>query len=360
MNEEAKTKKPRRILHIGKYFPPHRGGMETVLRDQMNMQTRDEGLEVAAVVHSSERCFTDTVEVTELGYRVRRSARWLTTIFAPISPFFWWSVIKEIRRLDPDEIKIHMPNLSAFWLLLVPSARSREWFILWHSDVVASPHHWGLKVLYWLYKPLERALLQRADKVAATSPPYLESSQPLQLFSDKCVVEHLRLDERRLPSWAKEAQQPARGATEGIRLLCVGRLTYYKDFGTAIKAVAITPSAQLHIVGDGEQALELKNLATELGVDSRVTFLGAIGDESLWQEYVWCDALCLPSMERTEAFGLVILEAAIFGKPSLVANTRGSGMEWVAFASHRRSQSFEPGDSEALAGLLNDFQIVNL
>ena len=359
MNEEVKKETPRRILHIGKYFPPHRGGMETVLRDQMNIQIRDEGLEVAAVVHSSERRLTDTVEITELGCRVRRSARWLTAVFAPISPFFWWSVIKEIRELDPDEIKIHMPNLSAFWLLLLPSARRRNWVILWHSDVLASPHSWGLRAFYWLYRPLEAALLMRANEVIATSPPYLESSQPLQNFREKCVVEQLTLDEQRIPDWAKEPQQPDRSNDGGLRLLCVGRLTYYKDFGTAIKAVAATPNAQLHIVGEGEEAAELKRLAVKLCDESRVKFLGAIDDKSLWQEYAWCDALCLPSIERTEAFGLVILEAGLFGKPSLVANTRGSGMAWVAAASHERGRSFQAGDFQSLASLLSDITVSN-
>lgn len=357
MSNNLADERPRRILHIGKYFPPHRGGMETVLRDQMNMQVRDEGLKVAAVVHSSERRFTDNVEITELGYRIRRSARWFTAIFAPISPFFWWSVIQEIRELDPDEIKIHMPNLSAFWLLLLPSARCRKWVILWHSDVLASPHSWGLRALYWLYRPLEVALLRRANKVIATSPPYLESSQPLQPFRGKCEVEPLKLDEQRFPIGAGARQQPGRKADEGIRLLCVGRLTYYKDFGTAIKAVAATPNAQLRIVGEGEEADDLKRLAAKLSDESRIKFLGDIDDKSLWQEYLWCDALCLPSIERTEAFGLVILEARLFGKPSLVANTPGSGMAWVAAASHECSHSFEAGDPQALASLLSDIPI---
>ena len=64
--------------------------METVLRDQMNMQTRDEGLEVTAVVHSSDRRLFDKVEIQPLGYRVRHAARWFTAVFAPIAPFFWW------------------------------------------------------------------------------------------------------------------------------------------------------------------------------------------------------------------------------------------------------------------------------
>ena len=352
MSDKPAFEKPLRILHIGKYFPPHRGGMETVLRDQMNIQARDEGLEVAAVVHSSERRLDDTVEITKFGYRVRRSARWFTAIFAPIAPLFWLSLLKEIRELNPEEIRIHMPNLSAFWLLLLPSARSCNWVILWHSDVVPSPSSWGLRSFYWLYRPLELALLKRAREIIATSSSYLESSKALARFRQKCVVEPLKLDAQRVPVWAAKAEPPSRGSMEGVRVLCVGRLTYYKDFGTAIRAVGLIPNAQLHIVGDGAKASSLKTLAAELGVKPRVTFFGAASDETLWREYVWCDVLCLPSIERTEAFGLVILEAALFGKPSVVANTKGSGMVFAARESHAGHKVFKPGDHHDLARIL--------
>lgn len=355
MNEEAKKERPRRILHIGKYFPPHKGGIETVLRDQMNIQTRDEGLQVAAVVHSSERRFTDTVEISELGYRVRRSARWFTSVFAPISPFFWWSTIKEIRELDPDEIKIHMPNLSAFWLLLLPNARNRKWVILWHSDVLASPHSWGLRLLYRLYRPLELAILKRANIIITTSMPYLEASRSLERFRKKSVVEPLKIDSQRMPVWATKARPALKGASDGVRVLCVGRLTYYKDFGTAIKAISLIPQAQLRIVGEGDEAPALKTLASNVDVGSRVRFLGALSDEALWREYAWCDVLCLPSIERTEAFGLVILEAAVFGKPSVVANTEGSGMAFAASQSHPGYKLFEPGNYHDLAQVIAHF-----
>lgn len=326
--------------------------METVLRDQMNMQTRDEGLKVAAVVHSSNRRLTDTVEITELGYRVRHSGRWCTAIFTPIAPLFWLSLLREIRELDPEEIRIHMPNLSAFWLLLLPNARSRNWVVLWHSDVVASPRSWGLRSFYWLYRPLELAVLKRAREIIATSLPYLETSKPLERFRQKSVVETLKLDAQRVPLWATSATQPAKGTVEEVRVLCVGRLTYYKDFGTAIQAVSLIPNAQLHIVGDGDEAEALKTLASELGVSSRVTFFGAVSDDTLWREYIWCDFLCLPSVERTEAFGLVILEAALFGKPCMVANTAGSGMVSAAKASHAEYQVFEPRDHQGLARII--------
>ena len=353
MSDETAQEKPLRVLHIGKYFPPHRGGMETVLRDQMNMQARDEGLRVAAVVHSSERRYTDAVEVTEQGYRVRRSARWFTTVFAPMSPFFWLSVMKEIRELEPDDIKIHMPNLSAFWLLLLPSARKRRWVILWHSDVLPSRHSFGLRCFYWLYKPFEWLLLKRADQIIATSPPYLEASKPLAEFRHKCIVEPLKLDKDRIPAKFFSARQPAKEPGEGVRVLCVGRLTYYKSFDTAIKAIARIPNAQLRIVGDGELRETLVTLVHVLELEERVTLLGEVEDELLWQQYIWCDVNCLPSCERTEAFGLSVTEAALFKRSSLVSQVAGSGLVWNAADTGLPYETAEPLKVDSLVCAIN-------
>lgn len=341
--------RPQRILHIGKYFPPHRGGMETVLRDQMNMQTRDEANKVAAVVHSSERRLTDQIDIQPLGYRVRHSARWFTTIFAPIAPFFAWSVHREIRKLNPDEIKIHMPNPSAFWLFVVPSAWCRRWVILWHSDVLPSTHSLRLRVFYRFYQPFETLLLNCADQIIATSPPYLETSKPLRPYRDKCVVEPLEIDIERIPWEYREASQPPKAPNEGIRVLCVGRLTYYKDFGTAIRAVAAIANAQLHIVGEGEERRNLEAIIQQLGVGDRVKLLGELSDNQVWEEYIWCDVHVLPSIERTEAYGLVLLEAAAFGKTNLVSEMTGGGVIFAARQSRTKFLTFPPRHYEKLS-----------
>lgn len=329
MSGRTESAEPRRILHIGKYFPPHRGGMETVLRDQMNIQTRDEGLKVAAVVHSSERRLTDTVEVTELGYRVRRSARWFTAIFAPIAPLFWLSVYREIRELDPDEIKVHMPNLSAFWLLFIPGVTSRNLVILWHADVIVSSHTWRLKLPYWLYRRLERRLLVRAKKIITTSPPYLQSSDPLKPVLAKCVVEPIEIDSARIPDRSKEFRQTPRLKGDGLRILCIGRLAYYKNFDSAVRLLARMPNAKLRIVGEGSEEKAIRKVITQLSLSDRAELLGELDDEELWSQFAWCDVHLLPSIERTEAFGVVCLEAAAFGKPSIVRPVSGSGMPWV-------------------------------
>lgn len=357
MTENSTEATPTRVLHIGKYFPPHRGGMETVLRDQMNIQTRDEGLEVAAIVHSSERRFLDKIEIAEGGYRVRHSARWLTVVFTPIAPFFWLSIVLELRKLKPDEIIIHMPNPSAFWLLLFPFTPRRRLSLLWHSDVLPSRHSLGLRSLYWIYKPLERLLLKRAHLIIATSPPYLEFSQPLLEFSEKCVVNPLRLDKHRIPIELRTAPQPKKKQGEGVRVLSVGRLTYYKSFDTVIKAVANIPNAHLRIVGDGELYEDLSKLICTLNLQARVKLLGNVDDETLWQQYVWCDLHCLASCERTEAFGLSVTEAALFKRPSVVSEIEGSGLAWNAMQTGLPYMSVPHSDEAQLAAAIQKLHL---
>lgn len=346
--------KPNRILHIGKYFPPHRGGMETVLRDQMNVQSREEGLQVAAVVHSSGRRLTDRVEIQALDYRVRHAARWFTAIFAPIAPFFAWSVHREIQELDPDEIRIHMPNLSAFWLLFMPGARQRQWSVLWHSDVLPSEHSLGLRAFYRVYKPFEKWLLSKADVVIATSSAYLSTSKALQPFREKCVVQPLAVDSASIPREFREAAQAPKSPGEGIRVLSVGRLTYYKDHATLIKAVCAVPGAQCRIVGEGTERKNLEQVIRNCDGEGRVTLMGNIPDEDVWRLYAWCDVHVLASIERTEAFGIVLLEAAQFNKPNIVCNTPGSGMLEAASSSGTPYYSFSPGDVDGLRALLQD------
>ncbi len=114
-----------------------------------------------------------------------------------------------------------------------------------------------------------------------------------------------------------------------LQVLAVGRLTYYKGFSYLIKAVAKTPGVHINLVGHGDQADSLKKLTTSLNLQDRVSFHGILSDAELAQQMTDCDCLCLPSIERTEAFGMVLLEAMYFGKATLISDVEGSGMGWV-------------------------------
>ncbi|MEM1144757.1 MAG: glycosyltransferase [Pseudomonadota bacterium] len=322
---------PLRILHIGKYFPPHRGGIETFLRDLMVEQQR-QGLTVSAVVHASERSIRSRHAIQkEQGedLLVTRVARWFTAAFTPISPTFPFVLRRCLREQKPDVLHIHMPNLSPFWCLILPSARHIPWVVHWHSDVLASIHSHALRLLYRVYRPFEQVLLGRTERIIATSPPYLETSEPLTNHRDRCTVVPLGI--RNAPIGATEVGgegEPQRV----LRVLFVGRLAYYKGLSYLVEAVASLERVELRVVGLGESADALQSLAFRTDAAHRIRFLGSLTDKELDSEIASADCLCLPSIERTEAFGVVLLEAMRAGKSVIATRVSGSGMSWVVRA----------------------------
>lgn len=316
------------VLHLGKYFPPFTGGMETYLRDLMVEQIR-QGLEPSALVHRSEISLASREEryrVRQLELSLTRVAVWARLLFTPISPTFPVWLSRLVRRSHPDILHLHMPNLSVFWALVLPAARRIPWVVQWQSDVPASDHSLGLRLFYRLYRPFERAILRRSAAIIASSPPYLESSEALAPFADKCAIIPLGLDPDYLA--ADPAHRPKPDSSR-LRVLAIGRMTYYKGFEYLIRAAGLVDGVEVRLVGSGELGDSLRELAADLGVQDKVHFLGAVSARELAREYAWSDCLCLPSIERTEAYGLVLLEAMHFGKATVVSDVPGSGMGWI-------------------------------
>ena len=307
-----------KTLHIGKYFPPYFGGMENYLRDLMGAQSR-QGIQCTALVHQTRTGFRSDAEEIPAGdttYSVIRVAVWARLFFTPISPLFPWHLGRILKQHRPDVIHLHMPNVSAFWSLFVPRARRIPWVVHWHSDVPESEHSLSLRIFYCLYRPFERAILRRASRVIVTSEPYLHSSEPLKPFIGKCVVVPLGLDPLHLAPLPTEGSP---GVDAALRILAVGRLTYYKGFEFLIKAAALCQDIDVHLVGDGDQRPSLEAQVRHLGVQDRVHFHGSLPSWALAAQFAACDCLCLPSIERSEAFGLVLLEAMYYGKATLAS-----------------------------------------
>lgn len=328
---------PLNILHIGKYFAPFRGGVETYLLDAITAQAAG-GHACLALVHNHERSPRLTKERhgdDDSGWAVWRTGTWMTAFFTPLSPGFRGNLREALRAFKPDVIHAHLPNPSACWLLSLPAARDIPLVLHWHSDVHTDGQGPAMRALYRLYRPLEKRLLDRADAIIATSASYLETSESLQAYPEKCHVVPLGLDARRVLAHARDgaaredAPDDPPDARRPFRVLAIGRLTYYKGFGFLIRALAELQNVELHIVGEGALRGELWKLARELKVARHVTFHGGLDDPALAAQLEACDCVCLPSTERTEAFGLVLLEAMAFGKPTVSSRVQGSGMSWV-------------------------------
>ncbi len=118
----------------------------------------------------------------------------------------------------------------------------------------------------------------------------------------------------------------ARFAKPDERLvLLVGRLVYEKGFQLALEAlpglIERLGNVRFIVAGSGTAEQELREQATELGLDEYGSFLGWIGDDVLHSLYRIADLTVVPSIY--EPFGLVALEAMASGCPCLVADTGG-------------------------------------
>ena len=312
----------------------------------------------AALVHQHNLSLKTETEFFEAGdnqFKIVKTGMWGKILFTPISPFFVWHMRSFIKSFNPGVLHLHLPNPSAFWALFLPSARRLPWIVHWHADVITSAQDWKMKLFYKLYQPFERAVLKRAETIISTSEPYLASSQPLKEWLTKCKIVPLGVDVERFsyePSTADavDEQRPL------LQVLAVGRLTYYKGFSFLIEAAAQAPGIHVNLVGHGDQADHLRQLTTSLKLEERVTFHGVLSDTELAQLMSDCDCLCLPSIERTEAFGMVLLEAMYFGKPTIVSDVKGSGMGWVV-DDGVTGIKVEPANADSIASALSSLAI---
>jgi glycosyltransferase involved in cell wall biosynthesis len=342
------SKKISRCLQISKFYPPINGGIETTVRDIAEGLTRQSWSVEILCSH------TDRNTVVETGViPVTRLASWGEVASTSMSPSLVSYLFR--RQSEFEIIHVHLPNPMANLALLLtrPSAKV---VVHWHSDIVKQ------KRLLKLYEPLQDWLLRRADAILATSPPYAQSSSWLQPHMNKVhfVPNCIRDPESFVDSAVRQQRAAAiRAKFPGKKLVfALGRMTYYKGFDVLVAAARDLGDDTLVLLGGKGKLLDrLKAQARSLGVDHKVHFLGRIEDEELPGYYEAADVFCLPSLMRSEAFGLVMVEAMSYRKPVVATRIPGSGVTWVNVHGET-GLNVEPGDPADLARtlkqLLND------
>jgi rhamnosyl/mannosyltransferase len=176
------------------------------------------------------------------------------------------------------------------------------------------------KVIGAFYRPVMRWGLRRARAILATSPNYVVSSPELVRLGSKCLILPLGIDVERFAT-------PPRTRRERPTLLFVGRHRYYKGLSDLLKAMPEI-NADLIVAGDGPMRPGWERLAGELMLGEKVRFLGTVPDEELAALYRSADIFVLPASARSEAFGIVLLEAMAAGLPC-VTTELGTGTSYV-------------------------------
>jgi glycosyltransferase involved in cell wall biosynthesis len=342
-----------RILHLGKFYPPQRGGIETYTRALCEWSAA-QGHAVAALVHASPGTWRTSRERID-GVEVRRVACIGTLLYTPLSPTLPIELSRTLREFEPDLLHLHLPNPSCLAVLASARARRRPWIVHWHAEVPADAPSSRLRAAYRAYQPFEQALLKHARAIVTTSQPYLDASPALAPWRAKTRVIPLGVADDAPPSPRVDPWPTG----DGIRVLAVGRLSHYKGFDVLVEALAKSPHARVLLVGEGECADSLRALAAERGVASRIRFAGGLDDATLRAAYASADAFALPSLNRGEAFGMVLLEAMRARLPIVASAIPGSGVGEVVIDGET-GLLVKPGDADALAGALERLDDVAL
>jgi glycosyltransferase involved in cell wall biosynthesis len=302
------------ILHIYKDYPPILGGIENHIKVLAEGQAaRGHGVTVLVTNPAGGQ----TTVTPENGVRVVRAGRLATVASTPLSAAWPRCLMRE----RPDVAHLHFPYPFGD-VTHALFGRARRTVITYHSDIVRQ------KSLLRLYAPFLRRSLARADRIIATSPHYVTTSPFLAPHVDKCTVVPYGIDIARFA-----AADPAHIAQIRTRygeslILFVGQLRYYKGVEYLIRAMPQVEGCALIIGSETTTRLaELEQIARSLGVADRVLFLGEKGSE-LPAFYHACDLFVLPSVERSEAFGIVQIEAMAAGKP-VVCTELGTGTSYI-------------------------------
>jgi rhamnosyl/mannosyltransferase len=303
-----------KVLHLGKFYPPVKGGMETILElicDRTSHQVHNTVFVAnTGWATNEERC--GDVDVVRLGAIAKIGA----VAVCPTMPF-------RLAREAADLIVIHEPNPMA--LLAYFLARPAGTLIVWfHSEVIRPSWRYRL-----FYRPFLRFALARASRIVVASPTLAASAPQLEEWRSKCDVIPYGVYPTRVPPTDAVARraEAIRREHKAPLVLFVGRLVAYKGVSVLLDAMRNSEAVAL-IVGAGPQRASLQDKAETLGIASRVAFLGEVDTDELAALYYACDVFVLPSITRQEAFGVVQIEAMTYGKP-VISTDLGTGTAWV-------------------------------
>lgn len=314
----------KKVLHISKYYFPFSGGTEQIARDVvLSLKDSCEQKVIAFNDGKEDKIdFVDDIEIIKCGCFAKISAQSLSISYRK-------QLHKVIEEFNPDIVIFHYPNpFVASFLLKELKNRDIKLVVYWHLDIIRQ------KFLRVLFNGQNRKLLERADKVIATSPNYIEGSKWLQSVKEKCVVvpNCINVERMELSAEIKERAEKIRKENKGKTIcVAVGRHTEYKGFTYLIKASKLLDdSFRVFITGKGELT---DSLQKEAEGDSKVIFTGRIDDVELKALIYASDIFCFSSITKNEAFGLALAEAMYYEKPAVTFTIPGSGVNYVCLNS---------------------------
>lgn len=328
------------VLQVSKWYLPYKGGIETVvqqivdgLKDKSNRNFR-----VLACNHESSIAHKSD-HVGDV--RVERVPAVGAIFSTPIAPTFPAAYAREVQK--PDVVHVHSP---------FPLVELLDPWLHYDARLVITLHSVPTQTKWTMLDPLYQATLSRfvenAHRVVTTSEAMIDAVPFLRRNRKRCEIippaaDVLKrdVDEREQMHLQQEIETDDKKV-----ILFVGRLVYYKGVDVLLRAMANVEDAVLVVVGKGPEREALQELTSELGITDRVRFLGFVSEDDLPVYYSIADLFVLPSVSSSEAFGIVQVEAMMYGVP-VVNTSLDTGVASVS-RDGETGLTVPPDDVEAL------------
>lgn len=315
-----------KILQVNKFYHPDIGGVETVVKQYAESVTNDHEVTVLCI---NKTLSYKTKKETINDVVVIRSSSMGTFFSMPVSLSFFIRFIKLFRKFDI--IHFHEPfPLGSLLSFLI--SNKRKVMVTWHSDIIKQ------KFLKNIVELFQINLCRKASIISTTSPNLLNFSKVLSKFKEKVVILPLSI------SITESISQ-----SDDNYILYLGRLSYYKGIDVLLEAYEMaTTDMRLLIVGDGDKSIAGQINEYSNKTDKKITFINRFVTEEEKNSFLKnCSFFVLPSIEASEAFAIIQLEAMIHGKAVINTNLP-TGVPFVSV--HRETGlTVTPNDSQQLA-----------
>lgn len=303
-----------RVLQVYRtYFPDTQGGIEEVMR-QICINTRPLGVENRILALSTNVSRRAVRRAEACVYRAYRNVE-VASCGLSLEAF---SIYQRLADWA-DIVHYHYP-----WpfgdILHLTARRPKPSVLTYHSDIVRQ------RILRQLYRPVMNRFLGSVDRIVGTSPNYFATSDVLSRFEDKVEIVPIGLKEDTYPQVSDRTLADTRAKYGEDFFLFVGVLRYYKCLHILLDALPGAPY-RVVIAGSGPTEKALRAQAARLGLDN-VHFAGYVPDEEKVAMLKLSQGVVFPSYLRSEAFGVALLEGAMYGRP-LISTEVGSGTSHV-------------------------------
>jgi len=312
-----------RICIVNSFYPPWRGGAETYASN-LSRQLVMHGHEVEVLCASPPRepgsYRIDEVRITRM----------------PVTGWLYGTPIlsrlpQRLLHLRSDLIHAGFPSpYNAFCASLISRVTHTPSVLTWHNDL--PPVTAAAKALVYAHNNfILPAYIRNFEAIISTSSRYAKSSQTLRKHFGRVRIIPNGVDCQRFHPNAKPDRIKRTYDLENRKtILFVGALTrwhYYKGLDVLIRAFALATrhreDVALVIVGEGDMKRTYQRLCKDFDLGKMTIFAGNVSDQDLPAHYAASDFLILPSRDRSEGFGLTILEANACGKPAIGSNVGG-------------------------------------